>query len=93
MKLVVVGGYLEVTKDTIAQYVVEPTKLHTKLSMLLSHLQIESKVLLPDALECQVRFYNELDAHYASCSMRKFCFLNLHCKFVNKSIFEITSIM
>jgi len=46
---------LEVTKEGNLQYVADHAKLHTKLKIVWNKLEVDSKTVLPDALECKIR--------------------------------------
>lgn len=56
---------LEPTKETIAKLIVGPTMLHTELTMLVYSIQMNQKILLLDAIECQMRFEEEIPENVA----------------------------
>lgn len=50
----------EPTKEAIAHHIIGPTKFHTKLSMLLDQLQLYMRIILLDAIKCQMIFESEV---------------------------------
>lgn len=84
----------EPTKEAIAHHIVGPTKLHTKLFMLLDQLQLDMRIILLDAIKFQMIFESEVLKKVKSITSKykywyKYLAQELHVEAPNMAIMSL----